>query len=173
MENRAKQNRLSVGLRISTGVLFLGILALCGYAGSREQNRPAVGVPVTYTAMAQANVQTESMQSVRARLKSEREQEISLLDSVIEHPDTSSTTRENALAQKAQIASRMEMEAQIEAVLLQMGIDGEAVGGETGVTIVADASDLDDEQAKMRVIHAACAQTGLEADKLKIILVKK
>ncbi len=173
MENPAKKNRPSVGLRISTGVLFLGILAVSGYMGAKQQNRPAVGVPVSYTVMASAGAQDEAMADVRARLKGEREQELALLDSVIEHPDTDSATRTDALAQKAQIVRRMEMEAQIEAVMLGMGIDGEAVGGETGVTMMANAQDLADEQAQMRLISAASSQTGLDPSKMKIILVKK
>ena len=173
MKKAEKTNRPSVALRISTGVLFLGILGICGYVGTRRENRATVGVPVSYAALASADVQEATMADVRARLKSAREQELSLLESVIEHPDTDSDTLKSALAQRTQIVRRMEWEAQIEAVLLQMGIDGEAVGGEKGVTIIADAQDVADEQTKMRLIHVACAQTGLEASDMKIILVKK
>lgn len=162
-------------VRAACGGLLLLLLAVCGYAGaSRTQSAQAVSVPVTQRTITGGELAAATAQQVREKLVADREAEIALLDSVIADASASMQTRDSALAQKAQIAGRMENEAQIEAALYAMGCAGtSAVCGAQTVTVITPEQNVGGEAEKTRLIGAVCAQTGLSAENVKIILIKK
>ena len=147
-------------LRVFCGVMLLALLGVCGYAGSaRTKNVPsAVSLPVIRT----------------ARLNRQREEELALLDGVIADAGDDSAAKEAALAQKTQIAERMEREAQMTAVLEGMGAEGAlAVCGAQGVTLLVPQTFGMDENARNRLLNAVGGSSGAETAQLKIILIKK
>ena len=126
-------------LRVFCSVMLLTLLGICGYAGSaRTKNVPsAVSLPVIRTELEGDAVGGGSIAEVRARLNRQREEELALLDGVIAEAGGDSAAKEAALAQKTQIAERMEREAQMTAVLEGMGAEGAlAVCGAQGVTLL-------------------------------------
>ena len=85
-----------------------------------------------------------------------------------------SAAKEAALAQKTQIAERMEREAQMTAVLEGMGAEGAlAVCGAQGVTLLVPQTFGMDENARNRLLNAVGGSSGAETAQLKIILIKK
>ena len=85
-----------------------------------------------------------------------------------------SAAKEAALAQKTQIAERMEREAQMTAVLEGMGAEGAlAVCGAQGVTLLVPQTFGMDENARNRLLNAVGGSSGSETAQLKIILIKK
>lgn len=158
-------------LRVFCSVMLLALLGVCGYAGSaRTKNVPsAVSLPVIRT-----ELEGGSIAEVRARLNRQREEELALLDGVIADAGGDSAAKEAALAQKTQIAERMEREAQMTAVLEGMGAEGAlAVCGAQGVTLLVPQTFGMDENARNRLLNAVGGSSGSETAQLKIILIKK
>lgn len=163
-------------LRVFCGALLLTLLGICGYAGAaRTKNvQSVVSLPVTRTELEGGAVGGGSIAEIRARLDSQREEELALLDGVIADAGEGSAAKEDALAQKAQIAARMELEAQLTAVLEGMGAQGAlAVCGAQGATLLVPQTFGMDENVRNRLLNAASGQSGLETAQLKIILIKK
>ena len=101
-------------------------------------------------------------------------EELALLDGVIADAGGNSAAKEAALAQKTQIAERMEREAQMTAILEGMGAEGAlAVCGAQGVTLLVPQTFGMDENARNRLLNAVGGQSGSETAQLKIILIKK
>ena len=163
-------------LRVFCSVMLLALLGVCGYAGSaRTKNVPsAVSLPVIRTELEGDAIGGGSIAEVRARLNRQREEELALLDGVIADAGAGSAAKEDALAQKAQIAARMELEAQTTAILEGMGAEGAlAVCGVQGMTLLVPQAFGMDENARNRVLNAISGQSGMETAQLKIILIKK
>ena len=160
-------------LRVFCSVMLLTLLGICGYAGSaRTKNvQSAVSLPVIRTELEGDAVGGGSIAEVRARLNRQREEE---LDGVIADAGGDSAAKEAALAQKTQIAERMEREAQMTAVLEGMGAEGAlAVCGAQGVTLLVPQTFGMDENARNRLLNAVGGSSGSETAQLKIILIKK
>ena len=156
--------------------MLLALLGVCGYAGSaRTKNVPsAVSLPVIRTEWRATPSGGGSIAEVRARLNRQREEELALLDGVIADAGGDSAAKEAALAQKTQIAERMEREAQMTAVLEGMGAEGAlAVCGAQGVTLLVPQTFGIDENARNRLLNAVGGSSGAETAQLKIILIKK
>ena len=160
-------------LRVFCSVMLLALLGVCGYAGSaRTKNVPsAVSLPVIRTELEGDAIGGGSIAEVRARLNRQREEELALLDGVIADAGGDSAAKEAALAQKTQIAERMEREAQMTAVLEGMG--ALAVCGAQGVTLLVPQTFGMDENARNRLLNAVGGSSGAETAQLKIILIKK
>ena len=156
-------------LRVFCSVMLLALLGVCGYAGSaRTKNVPsAVSLPVIRTELEGDAIGGGSIAEVRA-------EELALLDGVIADAGGDSAAKEAALAQKTQIAERMEREAQMTAVLEGMGAEGAlAVCGAQGVTLLVPQTFGMDENARNRLLNAVGGSSGSETAQLKIILIKK
>ena len=167
------QTRLR-GARGVGGILLLTLLAVCGYIGTRQENVQTVSVAVTRQSYPLEEFTVDSVQDAAMRLQLERDEELSLLREVAQNSGADVQTKADALAQMADIAERMEYEAQVDACLAQMGLnDAHAVCGAQMMTIMLPyASDVDDAQ-KVRVIDAVCSLTGFDAGDIKIIITKK
>lgn len=169
-----EKNRLTVVMRSAGCALLLALLAVCGYLGAKQEPAQAVSVPVVRETIPEPEVAASSIEEIRARLAGEREQELALLQGVIDNPATDAKTLESALAQQAQIAGRMESEAQTVAGLSYMGFaDVAAVCGAQGITVITPYQNVLEDKDKTRMIDAVASQTGLSAEDIKIILVKK
>ena len=158
-------------LRVFCSVMLLMLLGICGYAGSaRTKNVPsAVSLPVIRTELEGDAIGGGSIAEVRARLNRQREEELALLDGVIADAGGDSAAKEAALAQKTQIAERMEREAQMTAVLEGMGAEGAlAVCGAQGVTLLVPQTFGMDENARNRLLNAVGGSSGSETAQLKI-----
>ncbi len=155
-------------LRVFCGVMLLALLGVCGYAGSaRTKNVPsAVSLPVIRTELEGDAIGGGSIAEVRARLNRQREEELALLDGVIADAGGDSAAKEAALAQKTQIAERMEREAQMTAVLEGMGAEGAlAVCGAQGVTLlVPQTFGIDENARNRRVIRGGNGATKNHSD---------
>ena len=129
-------------LRVFCSVMLLALLGVCGYAGSaRTKNVPsAVSLPVIRTELEGDAIGGGSIAEVRARLNRQREEELALLDGVIADAGGDSAAKEAALAQKTQIAERMEREAQMTAVLEGMGAEGALAATAEGMRHVSGFS---------------------------------
>ena len=163
-------------LRVFCGALLLALLGVCGYAGAaRTKNvQSVVSLPVTRTELEGDAIGGGSISQVKARLDGQREAELALLDGVIADAGAGSAAKEDALAQKAQIAARMELEAQTTAILEGMGADGaRAVCGAQGMTLLVPQTFGMDENARNRLLNAVGGSSGSETAQLKIILIKK
>lgn len=169
-----KREKWNAGVRAAGCCALLALLAVCGYWGARQQPVKAVSVPVAAKTVSAREAAAADVAQIKARLTGEREEELALLQSVIDHPSSDEALVRQALAQKAQIAGRMETEAQTEACLALMGYEEAAVicGGSV-VTIVAPWDDVPGEEDRVRIIGAAAAQAQTEPEAVKIILAKK
>lgn len=167
-------NRLSVFFRGGACMVLILLLAVGGYTGASAPQAHMTAAPVeTRTILTAGDVQM-TYEEIRAEHERERQQEIDLLNSVIESDAASEETKQSALAQKTQIASRMEMEAQVRAALLHMGYaPAAAVCGAQQMTVILPQDSVKTDEDSVRVIDAAAAAAGIDAGSVKIILVKK
>ena len=157
--------------------LLIMLLAACTAAGSYEVPA-AVSLPVTIAEHKDVNKmdggqpESSSLSQIRDRLNKSREEELKLLDET-SAGSADAMTKRYAQTQMADIAARMEREANASAVLSAMGYDDFAVccGAEIMSAFLTQESD-DDEGKRIRLIDAIAQQTGLEAGSVKIILVK-
>lgn len=159
--------------RLAGCVMLLALLAVSGYAGAARTSVEAVSVPVFYQPLSIWEIADESMKDVRMRLEEERKQEIVLLDSVIASPKISEELAEQALAQKMELAARMETEAQTEAALSYMGYSQVyAICGAGSMTLIAPWQYASDDAVRVKLIAAAADQAQIPAEYVKIILPK-
>ena len=172
MQN-SKQNGMMRWGRAAISILLLVLLAVSGYAGTTQKSVCAVSVPVTYQTISAWEVSVETMQEVQERLRQERMQEMELLDSVIVQAGGSGETAEHALAQKAQLAGRMETESRVRAALAYMGYTQvNVVCGAGSLTLIAPWQYVSGEQERVKLIAAAADQAQIPAECVKIILPK-
>lgn len=168
-----RQEKWTAGVRAAGCAILLVLLAVCGYAGAKEQTAQTLSVPMTVKTLDAQEIAAATMEDIRQRLNNEREQELMLLQSVIDHPQADEKTLQSALEQKTQIAQRMELEAQTQASLACMGYEDAAVvcGAQT-VTVIVPQKSAESEQDRVRLIDAAVSQTQAAPEDVKIILAK-
>ena len=167
------KNRLTVCARVASGFSLLALLAVCGFAGASRAGVQSVSVPVERQTLGDEWGQQAQVMSTAERLARDRQEEIEMLDSVIESADADQATRQSALAQKAQLAGRMELEAQARACLDQMGFhEAQVVCGAQMMTVLVPSADLVNSSDSARIVSAVSDQTGTEPQNVKIILVK-
>ena len=160
------------GMRGVFCALLLALLAVCGYVGAGREQTRTVSTAATRVALPE-QTQDDALTAAQ-RYRAQREEEIALLEDVLGRADADAGTRANATAQLAQIAARMETEAQSEACLGAMGISGSAaVSGAQLLTLFIPYGEISDESDKTRILDAVCGVSGLEAGSVKIILTKK
>ena len=152
--------------------LLLALLAVCGYVGAGRTPDRTVSTAVTRVTLPEPSA--DDAQDAALRLRSQRQEEIALLQSVLDSGGTDAGTRQSALSQLTQIAARMETEAQCEACLVQMGFSGaSAVSGAQLLTLLVPYDEITGEADHTRILDAICGVSGLDAGSVKIILTKK
>ena len=152
--------------------LLLALLAVCGYVGAGRTPERTVSTAVTRVTLPEPSA--DDAQDAALRLRSQRQEEIALLQSVLDSGDADAGMRQSALSQLAQIAARMETEAQCEACLAQMGFSGaSAVSGAQLLTLLVPYDEITGEADHTRILDAICGVSGLDAGSVKIILTKK
>ena len=166
------KNRLMVYARVAGGFSLLALLAVCGFAGASRGGVQSVSVPIERQILGEEWEQQAKNMSTAERLARDRQEEIQMLDSIIESADTDQATRQSALAQKTQLAGRMELEAQARACLDQMGYhEAQVVCGAQMMTVLLPSADLAKTEDSARIVSAVADQTGTEPQNVKIILV--
>ncbi len=104
--------------------------------------------------------------------ETQRTDELSYLDSVINDKDTDAATKKTAQEQKTAIAKSMEVEMTVENLLKAKSFEKVAVLYHTGsVNIVVGAEELTDAQVA-QILDVVRAETGESAQNIKIIPVK-
>ncbi|MBQ7885693.1 MAG: SpoIIIAH-like family protein [Clostridia bacterium] len=167
-----KQTMASRVARFGGCAALLALLAVSSYGAGGRIEAPAV--PVLIETVSSETLSGTTMEQTRTQLAVKREEALSLLESVLDDPSAGETERNQALAEKTQIARRMETEASIEALLAHMGFaDAAVIMGEGTLSIVVPWQAAENEQSRVRLIDAAIGQSGLTADAVKIILAKK
>lgn len=160
------------GMRSVFCALLLALLAVCGYVGAGREQTHAVSVAATRVTLPE-QTQNDALTAAE-RYRAQRAEEIALLEGVLAREDADAQTRGNATAQLAQIAGRMEIEAQSEACLDAMGVNGaRAVSGAQLLTLFIPYDEISEESDKTRILDAICGVSGLDAGSVKIILTKK
>ena len=159
-------------LRFAGCAALLALLVVSSSAGRETNSIPSV--PVMVEIMPQQALAARTIGQTRERLKAQRDEALALLQSVLDDPHAGEAQKSQALAQKTQIASRMETEAAVEALLDEMGFGEMAVvAGEGALHIIAPWQTAENEQNRVRMIDAAVSQSGLSPEAVKIILAKK
>lgn len=167
------KNRRPVGPNAARCAALLVLLAVCSVFGRPEEEPKLVSVPVTAVAVGREAAGELTMLEARERLNRQRMEEMAMLDEVLGSHTADGQIHSTALAQKMQLAQRMEKEAQAEAALAFMGFGGTAVVcSAQGATILAPYAYIRDEAQRIRMIDCVCMQTGISADCVKIILAK-
>lgn len=165
------QTMTAKALRFAGCAALLALLVVSS-AGRGKNSMPSV--PVMVEIMPQQALAARTIGQTRERLKAQRDEALALLQRVLDDPHAGDEQKSQALAQTVQIASRMEMEAAVEALLEQMGFgDMAVVAGEGALHIIAPWQAAENEQNRVRMIDAAVSQSGISPEAVKIILAKK
>ena len=173
-DKHQKKDRLSVGIRAGTCFLLLSLLAVGGYAGSKPHQERMTSAPVTVRPLIEDEIKTLTYEEICARQERDRQEEIALLDSVIDHEGADAATKNNAITQKIQLVQRMETESAVKTALAHMGFEEIGVLCGAGQLTLIMREDLTaGEENTLRVIDAAASVAQLDAKNVKIILVKK
>lgn len=168
------RNRLAVCIRGLSAAALLVLLGVCGFVGAGQTRTNAVSVPVVRLDTEKQEYASSTLEQIKERLGKSRNEEIALLDSVIADENASEENRQNALAQKTEIAACMETQARVEAALSYMGYDQiAALCLSDRITLFVPFSLLAEEQQQVRLIDAAATASGTLPEEIKIILVKK
>lgn len=174
--DRGRVRRRSVDLkRTAACFALLCLLAAGGYIGANVEPAQMTAAPVvTGKAVYEDALEKMTMQEIIKRQESDRQEEIALLDSVITSPAGSEETKNNALQQKMELTSRMETESAVRTGLMGMGYQETVVLCSAGriYVVLADENAMKQESA-VRIVDAAAAFAKVEAQNVKIILVKK
>lgn len=160
------------GMRSVWCALLLALLAVCGYVGAGREQTHTVSAAVTRVTLPE-QTQDDALDAAE-RYRTQRTEEIALLEGVLAREDVDAGTRSSAMAQLAQIAARMETEAQCEACMAAMGMgQARAVSGAQLLTLFIPYDAISEESDKTRILDAVCGVSGLDAGSVKIILTKK
>ena len=81
------ENRPSGGGRVVSGLLLLALLAVCGVAGASRGGAQTVSVPVERHTLGEEWTEQTRARSTAERLARDRQEESSMLDSVLESDD--------------------------------------------------------------------------------------
>lgn len=169
-----KENGFARWMRYVCCAALLVLLAASSYAGAGGDQIQAVSVPVTIQTVSSQAMAAASLADAIERLQKEREAALLQLQSILDDPRTDEKTAQDALAEKKKMALRMETEAAVEKLLLEMGFgETAAVTGEGMMSIVVPWQIAENEQSRLKIIDAACSHTGLAPECVKIILAKK
>lgn len=169
-----EQGRIMRMMRALGCTALLALLAVCGYMGAQPPQTAMVSVPVAVETISESALSAGTLEQTREKLKNERENALLLWQSVLDDPSAGDAERKDALAQKTELAQRMEKEAAACAVLEQMGF-GEAavvISAQTA-TVIVPWQAAENEQNRVKIIDAAASHTGLPPESVKIILSKK
>lgn len=159
-------------LRFAGCAALLALLAVSSYGGRERIEAPVV--PVLIETVSGEVLAASTMQQTGERLERQRKEALLLLQSVLDDPNADEASKKQALAEKTRIASRMETEAAVQALLEHMGFEQTAVVmGEGIIHIISPWQTAENEQNRVRMIDAATSQSGFSADAVKIILAKK
>lgn len=151
---------------------LLALLAASSYGTGGQIEAPAV--PVLIETVSGEAMAAMSMEKTQERLQRQRQEALLLLDSILKDPSADEASQRHALEEKEKIASRMETEASVMALLAYMGFEETAVVmGEEQMSIIAPWQIAENEHNRVRMIDAAVSQSGISADAVKIILAKK
>lgn len=160
------------GMRSVWCALLLALLAVCGYVGARREQTRTVSAAATRVTLPE-QTQDDALDAAE-RYRAQRAEEIALLEGVLARENVDAGTRGSASAQLAQIAARMETEAQCEACMAAMGVNGaRAISGAQLLTLLIPYDEISEEADKTRILDALCGVSGLDAGSVKIILTKK
>ena len=168
------RERTARNLRTAGCAALVALLAVCSYMGARQPQTRTVSVPVAVETISESALSAASLEETQDRLQRERESALALMQSVIDDPNAGTDTKEEALKEKTALAKRMAAEAEMTALLGQMGFgDAAVVLGEACVSVIVPWQAAENEQNRVRIIDAASAHTGLAPECVKIILSKK
>ena len=160
--------------RFAACAVLLMLLAASSYAGTAAMRTESALVPVMVEVVSERALSAVSLVETKEKLITQRRQAIVQLESVLEDPRTDRETAAQALREKTEMAARMEMEAALELLLMQMGFEEAAViAGKGTISIVAPWQAAENEQNRLQIIDAACGHTGIAPENVKIILAKK
>lgn len=169
-----KESGFARGMRYVCCAALLVLLAVSSYVGAGGEQIQAVSVPVTIQTVSSQAMAAASQAETIARLEKEREEALLLIQSILDDPRTDEKTAADALGEKKRMALRMETEAAVEKLLLEMGFGETAVVlGEGMMSIVVPWQIAENEQSRLRIMDAACSHAGLAPERVKIILAKK
>ncbi len=162
------KNRLSVYSRTAGCALLLALLAVCAFAGASGGGKSAASVAVS-----RASDGALDAQSAAERLARDRAEELALLSGVLADGGADEATRQSALAQQAQLAQRMEMEAQARACLREMGYEGaEAIYGAQTLTLLLSQAQVAGGAEAARAVDAVASLTGTAPENVKLLLTR-
>ncbi|MGN0777324.1 MAG: SpoIIIAH-like family protein [Candidatus Ventricola sp.] len=161
-------------VRAAGCAVLVALLAVCSYLGARQPVAQTVSVPVAVEMISESALSAASLEETQDRLQRERENALALLQSVIDDQSAGAEARDEALREKTALAKRMAAEAEITAILAQMGFgDAAVVLGEESASVIVPWQAAENEQNRVRLIDAAASHTGLSPECIKIILSKK
>lgn len=151
---------------------LLALLAASSYAGRQQTLTPAV--PVMFEMVSAEAAAAYTVEQTQERLNRQREEALALLQSILDDPSADEASKDKAIQEKTRIASRMETEASVTALLAHMGFEQAAVVmGDQMLSLIVPWQAAENEQNRIRLIDAAVSQSGFSADAVKIILAKK
>lgn len=161
-------------IRTAGCAALVALLAACSYLGARQQKVQTVSVPVAVEMISENALSAASIAETQDRLLRERESALALLQSVIDDQSAGAEERSEALKEKTALAKRMAAEAEIMALLAQMGFgDAAVVMGEQSLSVIVPWQAAENERSRVQIIDAAASHTGLSPECVKIILSKK
>ena len=161
-------------MRTAGCAALVALLAVCSYLGARQPQVQAVSVPVAVETISENALSAASLEETQDRLLRERESALALLQSVIDDQSAGAEERNEALKEKTALAKRMAAEAELTAILAQMGFgDAAVVMGEQSLSVIVPWQAAENESNRVRIIDAASSHTGLSPECVKIILSKK
>ena len=161
-------------MRAAGCAVLVALLAVCSYMGARQGQTTGVSVPVAVKTVSGEVLAAASLEETQAKLMRERKEALALLESVLGDERAGAEAREEALKEKTALAGRMAAEAEVTAILAQMGFaDAAVVLGEGSLSVILPWQAAENEQNRLRIIDAAATHTGLSPECVKIILSKK
>ena len=157
--------------RFAGCALLLALLVASSSAAVKPVQ--VAGVPVSAYTVSNQERLAATIEETTKKLETQREQGLTLLQSVLEDPRAQQEQIAEAHEKKIQIAQRIETEAAISAQLAHMGFEAVVVMGDGSLNIIAPWQIAENEQNRVRMIDAAVSLSGFPADAVKIILAKK
>jgi stage III sporulation protein AH len=111
---------------------------------------------------------TEYFMAVREQRDELRNQEFTILESMINDPNSDSESQANAQAQKLELVANMEKEFTIESILKAKGFKDSAVFFHAGsVNVIVDSETLTEEQVA-QILDIVLRETGEKAENVKV-----
>lgn len=157
-------------MRMPVCMLLAVLLAACSYLGARPPETKRASVPVMSLHAGEEDASAETADALMLK----REESIRMLQSVIEDETAKDEVREEAQRAQVTLALRADREAETEALLAGMGIEGATVVlSEASASVIVPWQAAANERDRLRIIDAAASQSGLSPECVKIILSKK